>query len=271
MKKLLKLIGGLLAILIIVVVCVILFWLGPTVKKAAETIGPQATGAPLTIEKLHIFPLRGIVQLKGLVVANPPGFKNANAVTLKQLTVDISIASLLTDTIVIREILIDSPEFTYERKMKTDNIAAIRENVQAFKDKKAGAPTEQPPIEQKPAPEEPPKEEKAPSEKPAKKVVIEKLRVIDGVVRAKVPGLPTTPIPLPDIEKNDIGKEQGGTSWAKATTEIGSTLYDAIIHAVSNVGGMATDALKGAGGATVDAASSAAKSFGGLFKKKEEQ
>ncbi len=265
MKKLLKILGATVAIVIIAIICLVLFWLGPTVKKTAETIGPKAIGAPLTIEKLSIFPLRGTVQLRGLFVGNPEGFSTESAVELQQFKVDVSIGSLLTDTIIVREILIEKPVFTYERKLKTDNIAAIQNNIAAFTAK-----------EEEAAPAEEPTEEKKPSDKPSKKVIIERLVVKDGLVKAKISALPTAPIPIPDIEKTDIGKKEGGASWSDAIREIISTLYEAITGVVGNIGEAATDAVKDAGGAlkdagdaTLETATDTIKNIGGLFKKEE--
>jgi hypothetical protein len=285
MRKALKLLGGLLVILIIVVICLVLFWLGPVVKKTVETVGPQALGTEVTVEKVLIKPLRGTVQIKGLYVGNPEGFANPSAVELQEFRVIVNLASLLTDTVVVKEILIDSPQFTYERKLKTDNIKELQKNIEAF----TGPPSKEAPVE--PAEEEAP--EKPKEKKPGKKVIIERLAVLNGKVLAKISGLPTAPIPLPDIEKTDLGKEEGGTSYADAAKEIIASIYEAIIGAVANIGDvgeMATDAIKGAGDAlkgtgdtlkgagdsakdageaVMDTAKDALKGIGGLFKKDE--
>ncbi|MCF7848528.1 MAG: hypothetical protein K9M45_06730, partial [Kiritimatiellales bacterium] len=120
-------------------------------------------------------------------------------------------------------------------------------------------------------PGEPAKEPK--EKKPAKKVIIEHLLIKDGKVLAKVIGLPTAPIPLTTIEKFDIGKDDGGTSYGQASVEIISAIYDSIANAVTGLAGGATDLIKGAGDMSTDeaveAGSKALKSIGGMFKKKE--
>ncbi|MCF7849443.1 MAG: hypothetical protein K9M45_11390, partial [Kiritimatiellales bacterium] len=161
MKKLFKIIGLLVVVLIVAIVCVALFWLGPVVKKAVETVGPQATGVAVTVEKVHIRPLRGLVTIDGLFVGNPEGFANPSAVELKEFKVAVNLRSLMGDTIIVKEILIDAPQFTYERKLSTDNIKEIQKNVEAFFGG-AGKPAEEP------KPGEPAKEPK--EKKPAKKV-----------------------------------------------------------------------------------------------------
>jgi hypothetical protein len=278
MKKVLIITGSLLVILIMVAVCLVLFWLGPVVEKTIERIAPKAAGVAVDIEKLYIYPLRGIVELNGLFVGNPEGFANESAVELKSFRINLDLSSLFTDTIIVREILIESPVFTYERQLKTDNIKEIQKNVAAYaaeREQEAEADKAKDPAEADKA-KDPAEAGESGEELPAKKVIIEKLLVRDGKIKAKISALPTTPIPLRDIEKTDIGKEKGGTSWSNAGKEVISVIYDAILGAVSNVGSMAGDALKstgdaavGAGESVIETTADAVKSFGGLFKKDE--
>ena len=81
-------------------------------------------------------------------------------------------------------------------------------------------------------------------------MIIEHLLVNGGLVRAKLSALPSAPIPLPNIEMKDMGKEEGGTSLAEATSNIGVAFYDAIIGSVSSATGFAGDALMGVGALT---------------------
>ncbi|HSR88667.1 MAG TPA: hypothetical protein VLL07_06905, partial [Pontiella sp.] len=80
---------------------------------------------------------------------------------------------------------------------------------------------------------------------------IDHLLVQDGLVKAKISALPSTPIPLPDIEMKDMGKAEGGISPRQAVYGIGTVFYDAIIGSVSGATGLAGDALKGAGSMTL--------------------
>ncbi len=280
MKKLLKFLVVAVVVLIVAVMLLVSFGIGPIIKTGMETIGPKATGVEMTVESVKVSPLTGSAQIKGLFIGNPEGFKSKSLVELKNFEVSIDLKSLLTDTVVIRKIIIEKPLFTYERHLKTDNIKEIQKNVENF-----SGPTEEPTGEaavEKPA-EEPKKK------KPGKKVIIEQLAIRDAQVNLKIAGLPTAPVPILDIEKTNIGKKGGGTSLAKAVTEIISALYESIVSAVANVGDigeMASGALKGAGdtlkgttdslkgvkdtgGAALDTASDAVKSIGGLFKKKK--
>ena len=266
MKKLLKNGSGLLAgfaiTLVTIIALFLFFWLGPTVKKTVERIGPQALGTEVTVGNIRIDPLRGTIHIQNLYIGNPEGFTNPSAIELKSCKVVIDLQSLRTDTIVIKEIRIENPEFTYERKLQTDNFKELQKNVEAYTAKNAGGETQG---------EKEKGADGASSETAAKKVIIERLIVIDGKVNAKISALPTAPIPLPGIEKTDIGKDDGGASWGEAGKEVLSVIYGSILEAVTNIGGMTGDVIKSAGNSVTDAGSSFLERIGQLFKKKEDQ
>jgi hypothetical protein len=213
---------------------------GSTTNAPAEEIpiddGPLNL---LSFDRLTLEPLKGIVQIDNLQVGNPKSFANKNIVMLKLFRIDLDPDTLAADTLLIRDILIDSPTIAYERQLTTDNIKALQSFVAAATEKR----------EEELGKEEPPAEEAGAGQK----VIIEHVLVKDGLVKAKLSALPTAPIPLPDVEMKDIGKESGGTSFGEALSNIGGTLYDSIIGSVSSVTGFAGDALKGAGTLTFGA------------------
>lgn len=272
MKKLFKWFGILVVLLIVALVCVTLFWLGPVVKTSLETIGPKVTGVDVKVERVAIFPLRGIANVHGLFIGNPDGFSTPSAVELQEFKAVIDLKSLKSDTVIIREILIDSAAFTYERKLKTDNFKEIQKNVEAF----AGTPAPKEKPAEKPA-------EESVEDKPEKKVIIEHLLIRDAVVTAKIPGLPATPFKLETIEKHGIGKEEGGTSYGQASVEILGAVYHSITKAVSNIGSATGDLIKGTeevikstgeaikntGEISVETGAEAVKGLDGLLKKKK--
>lgn len=217
-----------------------------TDSKATNGI-PAVTSTAYEPMKLIAFkslvakPLDGTVRITNLQISNPEGFANKHLVTLEQFRIDLDPDSLQSDTILIRDILIDKPRIAYERKITTDNITALQTEIgKAVARRKEFTEAEKAPEKTEPA------EGKAAGQK----VIIEHLLVQDGLVKAKISALPSAPIPLPDIEMQDMGKEEGGTSIGEALSMIGGTLYDAIIGSVSSVTGFAGDALKGAGALT---------------------
>lgn len=241
---------------IVVVACIVLFLMGPAMQKTIESIGPEIIGAPVTMEKLRIYPLTGTIRLTGLVIGNPDGFATDHVLSLTHLKIHVAMTSLRSDTIIVKEILFDAPEFTYEKRMNTDNITVIRDNIKDYANR-----WETTKAEPKPATPTQGKPEKG-----GKKVIIERLLLRDGWVKAKVPYLPTAPVPLPDIEKSDIGKKTGGTTWSAAAEEIISILDDAILEVVASLGSAAGGIIKETGKALGEAAGGVVKGIGNLFK-----
>lgn len=266
MKKLLKigfgLLTGVAVTLVILITLFLFFWIGPTIETAIEKIGPQVLGTEVTVGNILIDPLRGTIHIRNLYIGNPEDFANESAVDITSCKVVIDLRSLWTDIIVIKEIRIEKPEFTYERKLQADNFRELQKNVEAYAKKNAGGETQG---------EKEESEDEVPSETPEKKVIIERLIITNGKVNAKISALPTTPFPLPDIEKTGIGKDDGGASWSEAGKEVLSAIYDSILGAVTNIGDMTGDAIKSAGNSMKDAGSSFFDPIGQLFKKKEDQ
>ena len=204
----------------------------------------NAEAGPLKLvafDLLTIEPLKGLLQIDGLQVANPPGFANRTLVEISKFSIELDPDTLQSDTLFIRDILIDKPRFTYERKLMTDNIKALQAEIEKATAGKGAkeVPTAEEPDDSGDADED-------------RKVVIEQLLAKDGSVKAKLSVIPSTPpIPLPDIRLKDLGKsediEEQGADLSDALTEISDTFYDAIIGTVSSATGFGMDALKSVG------------------------
>ena len=262
MKKAMKMLAwtilGIVA-LVLVLVLAIPLWLGPTVKTAANQVAPEYTGTKFSLGDVKINPYSGKYSLAQLHLANPEGYPVPEAFSFEKVAVDVDMGSLFTDTIVIRDITIDSVYASYVSANGVNNFDWIADHAQ----KKLG-----------------PKKEKEKDEGPGKKVVIEKL-TISGT-RVKISVMPEMPIPT--ITLKDIGKDKGGATWE----EIGQTILDALMQASSSIGqgltsaigllgkdsdkilGSATNVLSGAkellGGASTNILGGATKSLEGAQK-----
>lgn len=209
-----------------------------TIAVETSADGPMKL---IAFQSLVARPLDGTIRMTHLQVSNPKGFANEHLVTVEQFRMDINPDSLLSDTLLIRDILIDKPRISYERKITTDNFKVLQTEIEKAIARRKNYPGQ----------EEPPPEMQAlAGETEAQKVIIEHLLVNRGQVRAKLSALPSAPIPLPKIEMADMGKAEGGTSVGQAASRIWVALYDAIISSVSSATGYAGDALKGAGALT---------------------
>lgn len=265
MKKVLSIIG----IVVLVLIVVVVLFLGQIIKSAIQTAGPKVAGVEMKVEKVRVNPFGGAVRIKGLIIGNPEGFKTPSAMELGDFKVDVKMGSLFTDTIVVKHILIEAPEITYEKSLKSSNLSTLQKNL-------TPAETDEPKEEVA----EEPKEKKA----PAKKVVIEDFQLNDAKVNVTFTALggKKMSLPLPSIQMQDIGKDKGGTDLQDVISEVFGAISDAVVKAVAasgdlagdamkGVGGAAGDAIDGVGGAATDAAKGATdtlkKGIGGLFGK----
>jgi hypothetical protein len=130
MKKLLIIVGVFCAVVVIGVVVASLF-LGSIVTKGVNRFAPRITGTKVTLDSASISPLSGSGTLHGLLVGNPEGWKSDKAFSFGKVHVSIEPASLVGDHIIIKEMLIEAPEFVYETKIISSNIKDLLKNIEA--------------------------------------------------------------------------------------------------------------------------------------------
>jgi len=129
MKKLLYAV-----IALILVVAVVVFIgvsnIGPIIKNAVNTYGPEITGTAVNIDDVSVSLLSGTAKLNNFLLGNPKGFTSDKAIEIGAIKVDIDEKSITKDTIIIDSIAIEKPSITYERKSGTDNFNAILRNIE---------------------------------------------------------------------------------------------------------------------------------------------
>lgn len=243
MKKSQKILLITVAVILALVVTLMLF-LGQIIRAGVATVGPKLAGVPIRLEKVVVNPFSGMVRIKGLVIGNPEGFNTPSAMELNDFKLNIKMSSLFSKAVVIEQILIDAPQITYEKSLKSSNLSTLQANL-APKD--AAPKTETVPAKE-------PAEKKA-----AKKVIIEDFQLNGAKVNVTITALggKKMTLPLPDIKMKDIGKDSGGASPAEVISETFDSITKAVVEAASSVGDAAGKALKDAGGAASDAAKGA--------------
>lgn len=238
MKKILSVIG----IVVLVLVVVLVLFLGQIIKSGITTAGPKLAGVPIELERVVVNPFSGIVQIKGLVIGNPEGFNTPSAMELGDFKLNIKMSSLLSDAIVIEEILISDPQITFEKGLKSSNLSELQKNLAPAEPKTASP--------EKPAAEAP---EKKRGE--AKKVMIDDFQLNGARVNVTLTALggKTLTLSLPPIQMQGIGRDSGGAGAAEVISELLGSITGAVVDAVAGAGDLAGDALKGAGGLATDA------------------
>lgn len=249
MKKVLSIIG---IILVVLIVAVVLF-AGKIIKSGVNTMGPRLAGVPVSLENAVFNPISGVVHLEGLFIGNPEGFNTSSAMELGEFKVELAMGSLFSDTIVIKKILINEPQITYEKSLRSSNLKTLQQNL---------APEQTEPA--KPT-EEIPKEEKS---KPAKEVIIEDFQLNDAKVHVSLTavGGKKLTVALPKLQLQDIGKDSGGASPSEVLAQVFDAITGAAASVAANAGDLAGDTLKGAGDMATDAAKGATDAAGDAAK-----
>lgn len=251
-----KLLIGLAVLVVIVAGGIFYVWqnLGSLIKTAVEEAGSRATQVKVTLKDVDAGKVtEGALALRGLVVGNPSGFKTDSAFELGEISVKVDPATVTSDTIVIKEVVIAAPHVTYEFAGGGSNIGTIQKNVEKLAGGGSSGSSSS----------------SSSSSEGGKKVIVENLYVRDGKVDVSADFLQgqKTGVSLPTIHLKDIGKSGGGATPAQvaeqviaaiaksATSAVGKLDVGAIKDALgkelgARMGG-ATDMLKqGTGGVT---------------------
>lgn len=237
-KKFLLLGGGAFALLLAVYLGLTLF-LGSVVKAGVNTFGPKLTQTEVTLAAASLSPLSGSGTLTGLAVGNPKGWSDGRAFYLGRVHVSLAPFSIFGDHIVINEITIDQPEFTYETKIVASNIKDLLKNIEAF----TGTPT--------------------PETKAGKpiKFVVKKFRLTNGKAVLGV-GAAALPLPLPPISLDDLGVAEGGITPDQLVGAVMKQVLGGIVTATSQALGKVGST---AGATAADTAAKAGEGLKRLF------
>lgn len=227
MKKLL-IAGGIIVVAIVVLIVLTLSNLGPIVKEAVNTVGPQITKTEVSVGDVSLSIFNGEAKIKDFLLGNPQGFKSAQAMSVGSVYVDVDEKSITQNPIVINKIEIVAPQITYEKISGTDNFQSLLKNMQSSA--KAANKTASKP--------------EAKGDTDGKKIVINEVIIKDGKVNLTMAALAGKEItaPLPYIHLKDIGKEKNGATPAEAFEQIFSSLYSNI--SADSVTAVLNDQLK---------------------------
>ncbi len=140
-KKIFKF--GLLGILLIIVAVVLLAWMmgEKAVKVGVENAATKTLGVDVGIDDIDINIFKGQLGIQGLEVRNPSGYELKNLLELNKGNIQVTLKSLMGDTVKIDQLKLDGINLVLEQKGLTNNLQEILKNLE-----KPGA---------KPAPAEP--------------------------------------------------------------------------------------------------------------------
>lgn len=260
MKKILIVVGAL-VVLAVVGVLVLVGSLGAVIKSAVQKFGSDATGAEVTLADADLSVTSGEGSLKELVIGNPQGFNTDSAFRLGEIGLKLDTASLSSDTIVVKEILIAGPEVTYELGGSGSNIGKIQQNVDAYVKQFTGGGGGKSGGDKTPTADEP-----AADSGGGKKIVVENLIIREGRINVSATFLGGKKVgtTLPAVHLTDLGKSEGGLSPEELTGEILDAMTSGVTDAVAglDLGGMADKAKDAVDGAVEGAGKAIKDLFG---------
>ena len=241
-----KIIGILVILVVIIAVGGFIFSLsaGKLIKQGVVQFGPEIAQVKIELEDANLSLLSGSGGLDGLKVYNPEGYQAEHAFYAESLSMDLQPMSVMSDKIVIDEILIIGPDIQFEKKDDTSNLNQIMENVQSF----VG----------------PAEETETTAE--AKKIEIKRFVLQDATVGVSLGSDPVN-ITIPTIELTDLGSGEEGITGGEVTRVLLGEVTKQILAAIARdpklilEGGGAL--LKGLGDSGSDALGSLGNLFGG--------
>ena len=233
-------IGGLL-LSGVVLAAILVVWtsLDFALRTAIETYGSQILQVDVRLESARISLAEGSVELRGLFVGNPSGFKTPQALEFERVRVKLDTASINADPIVIEEIVIEGPHVTYEPGLRGGNLAALLRNVSGMAQAEEAAAQEAAAQAADGAAGAGPK------------LVIAALHLTDGHVHVADPRMGEhVELKLPDLHLEDIGRKSGGASPAQVVQLVLGALVKstgrASAGALGSTGQKLGESLKGA-------------------------
>jgi hypothetical protein len=130
-KLLLKIALSLLGLVVAGVVIVFIF-LDTIVGKGIEAACTKALGVETSVGLVRVGLVTGTFSVRGLRIANPPGFETDHFFSLDRLHFEVPPKSLREETIVVRLLELDGVDVSLETVDKKANYDVILENLNRF-------------------------------------------------------------------------------------------------------------------------------------------
>jgi len=207
------------AVLVAVVAGITLFaQLDALIQAAIENVGPRMTLTSVKVGSVNVSPFSGTGRIRKLEIGNPRGFQSETALKLRDVRVSLVPRSLTSEKIVIRELIVEGPEITYELTPAGNNLQRIQKNVESFV----------------PATKTEGRTAKGAETKLELDLFV--LKEAKVHVRSHILGNQELDITLPQIVLKDIGKGPGGATVKEVLAAVMRELTNGVTKAVTDSG-----------------------------------
>ena len=198
--------------------------LGNVAKALTEKIGTETLGVKVSVSSMDISLQDKKVEVKGLKIGNPPGYKNADSLSVDLIRVVGE--SFSKDLLVFDEITVSGTKVNMEVEKNGTNLSDLKKNIKP----KASA------------------DEKTETGKPIK-VIVRKLTIDDATLNPAVMLISQEmkPVTMPDIVLTGIGQKTNGVLISEAVAQVLDKVTKVATQAASQQGmlqGMDDAALK---------------------------
>ena len=187
------------------------------VKTAIERYGSELTGTAVHVESVNLVLRKGEGTIRGLRVANPPGFSPHDVFDLREITLALDPMTVREMPLRIQQIAISDPRVRYELDAKgVANVNVIRANLAHSR----GQPTSA-----APNPKEPGRE---------LRLKVTSLSLDGGSIAADTSAIGGTEldVPLPPLEMRNLGAGERGATPSEIGVEVLTALTQRTVTAV---------------------------------------
>jgi hypothetical protein len=130
---------GALVLIAVVSIWLVISNLDSIVKDLVETVGTETLDTPVSLDAAEITLGEATAVLRGLAVANPPGYDTRNAFELAGIAVTIDPGSVTTNEIVLPRVAVDQMHLTFEQVGGNNNLQTLLDSL----DDSASEPAEE--------------------------------------------------------------------------------------------------------------------------------
>jgi uncharacterized protein involved in outer membrane biogenesis len=197
--------------------------------------------------------LSGSGKIKGLFVGNPQGFKTPSAIQVGTASLALQPGSIFGDKVIVKSVLVQAPEITFETDLKANNLSKILANMKtATGEAETTSKT-------------------SAQAKANRKLQVDDFLISGGKIHVSVTELggQSATVALPEVHLTDLGKGPEGITAAELATRVVQAIEKEAAQASS---GAVSDLAKQAPGLTKDLKSATDAvdklGIGGLQKKK---
>jgi hypothetical protein len=191
------------------------------IKQVIEGAGTQATGVAVRVADVKFTLQEGRGEIRGLTIANPPGYQSGNLFEMDEIAVQVELASLTGPVIVINEVLIDGARLIAEQKGTTTNVQELMDGMQS------GA--------SEPAPEA--------GEAGDVRLMLEQFAFLNSDSTLKTQQFGEKDLKLPDIRLSDMGDRETGLTPEQLAGQVLGAVVKQVEKAVAKY---LEDMVKGA-------------------------